>query len=162
MPHAAMPMREIINDELLKQIPADAAFFREFLAQAAKSEMIVSVIFPVIKSSDGHRFSTQPYVALANGFQSFDYGDGRFSKIDVLLKWGAFTAQTDEQTAARVEMVLTASYMMGAKTAALILPFEATVSKNAKDVYEYRDVKVNFKELAVVTKTVTVPAPAAK
>jgi hypothetical protein len=156
IPHAKIPLREILTDEVLARTPADAAYFGQFLRDAVKSDVYVSVILVDDTLPDGHRVRQPPMVQLV-GPTSVTSDDGAFSRIDVLLKWGTCGRDISGNTIGTMTLVFTATDMMRGHAGVLVLPFEVRVFRDPNNVYTYRDLKLHVEEASLAARA-EVPA----
>jgi hypothetical protein len=156
MPHARIPLREILTEDVLAKIPADALWFRQFLQDQAKSDTYVSVILTDNPGPDGRRVTAPPMTQIV-GASSVTRDDGYLWNIDVLIKWGPCGRDVAGNTIATLQMVFTASHMMPGRTGVLVLPFDLRVFKDPQNVHTYRDLKVDLKRVGLAARS-DVPA----
>lgn len=158
--HAKIEATQIINDDLLKKIPKDGEFFRNFLKAAAKN-FYIGIAIPEYKAPDGHRFDAWPDVQTP-GITETRWTDGHFYKVHVVVVWPAVTSNYSSTNEAAywgahhgagriIQMLLTVSYVMPQQTAVMVVPFEVTVWRDNNWQYAYKDLKVDLTRVAVST-----------
>jgi len=168
VPCAKIPATNIINQALLNQIPTNGAFFRKDLAAAAE-EFCIGIEIP----EHSLRSPVWPEIQTP-GITSIDWAEGSFWKIDVaVLRVSGLQVNDVVQKGAmeqaqwpvlRISMLMSVSCVRSAetypntedkhaRTAVMVVPFEATVWRDTKKAYHYADLKVSLKRLAVSVTT---------
>lgn len=165
-PCASIPATNIINEALLSQIPTNGAFFRKDLATYA-DYFCIGIEIP----EHSLRSPVWPEIQTPGSTEMY-WADGSFWKINVAVlgvdglqikdvaQHGAKDRDQAQGPVLRVFMLMTVSCVRSAetypdaedkyaRTAVMVVPFEVTVWRDAKKQYQYADLKVNLKRLAV-------------
>lgn len=149
MPHAAIAGKDLLNDEVLKRVPADSAFFRSFLGLTA-DDLSVSVILPPLKDINTTGYA-QPLVQVV-GTSETSVTNGQRTLVAVLHRWVTYPRRGEVEATANVEFVLTVSYDRADGAGAMILPCTAEVRVKNDREYSYRNATPDLRKITIVTR----------
>jgi hypothetical protein len=148
-PHASIPSKDLITQDVLDKVPADCGFFHTFLKTEAGWGFHINVIFPPDALTHGY---ARPLLYLSGTQESRRNDGSRDYFVDVGLTQSSFTNTQRPNAVCDIQFLITIQYRGNKGTGALILPCSAQVTMTPDQHYSYQNVKIDTARTAIVAR----------